>query len=162
MTHRTAPTLLFATLAAAQAAPTDAASPDLHDIGASINALAIDLWSKLAVTDGNLAYSPASIALALAMGTAGARGETQQELLRFLHVDDPARLPAFGVLGHQLTAKGKVELAIANRLFGDKSCLFEKPFLELLAKGFDSPFWFALRHLPSGAVLFAGKVMDPR
>ena len=27
---------------------------------------------------------------------------------------------------------------------------------------FDRPFWFVLRHLPSGAVLFAGKVMDPR
>ena len=140
MTPKTFPALLLAAAsAAAQAAPPVAPLPDLHDIGTSINALAIDLWSRLAVPDGNLACSPASIALALAMTTAGARGETQQELLRFLHVDDPARLPAFGVLGHQLTAEGKVQLAIANRLFGDESCPFEKPFLDLLAKDFGSP-----------------------
>ena len=132
--------LLAAALAAtsamdAQSAP---AAPDLAPVGAAINALGLDLWGKLAAGNGNLAFSPASIAMALAMTTAGARGATQQELLRFLHVDDPGLLPAFGVLGRTLEQSAQVKLAIANRLFGDKGVPFEAAFLELLAKGFGS------------------------
>ena len=42
----------------------------MKNVGSSVNAVAIGLWGKLAATDGNLAYSPASIAIALAMTTA--------------------------------------------------------------------------------------------
>ena len=131
--------LALVPLSRAQSAPSVAVAPNLTKVGAAINALAVDLWGQLATRDGNLAFSPASIAMGLAMTTAGARGATQQELLRFLHVDDPALLPVFGVLGRALTADATVKVTVANRLFGDKALPFEPPFLELLAKGFDSP-----------------------
>jgi serpin B len=144
MTHTALPALILAAVAATRSAMTQtpqdvAVSPNTKAVGTAINALAVDLWGKLAPAEGNLSCSPASIATALAMTTAGARGTTQQELLAFLHVADQNLLPVFGALGRRLTTEGKVKLAIANRLFGDKGCPFEKPYLELLAQGFGSP-----------------------
>jgi serpin B len=51
-------------------------------------AFGTDLYGKLAGT-GNLVFSPASIATALRMALAGARGETATELAAALHVSGP-------------------------------------------------------------------------
>jgi serpin B len=51
-------------------------------------AFGTDLYLKLAAT-GNVVFSPASIAAALRMALAGARGDTAAELAAVLHLPDP-------------------------------------------------------------------------
>jgi serpin B len=58
-------------------------------------AFGTDLYLKLAGT-GNLVFSPASIAAALRMALAGARGDTAAELAAALHLPGPALLASTG------------------------------------------------------------------
>ena len=51
----------------------------------SVNAFGLDLWKR--VGEGNQTISPASVAIALDMTFAGARGETADEMARVLHVE---------------------------------------------------------------------------
>jgi serpin B len=67
----------------------------------STTRFALDLYRVLGKIDGNLFFSPGSIAIALAMAYAGARGETAREMAATMHLPDldPARLhAAFGFL----------------------------------------------------------------
>src|SRR3954462_10904541 len=57
---------------------------------AAAGSLAVDLWGQLGTTDDNLALSPFSIAVALAMTANGATGKTSQQMLDVLHVDSLA------------------------------------------------------------------------
>lgn len=52
-------------------------------------AFGADLHCKLAVGGGNVVFSPASVAAALTMALAGARGETAAELANVLRLDGP-------------------------------------------------------------------------
>jgi serpin B len=73
----------------------------------AINEFAFQLYRALgASSGGNLFISPYSIAAALMMAAAGARGSTQAELIRALHIEgEPAQLlPALAALTHDLTA----------------------------------------------------------
>jgi serine protease inhibitor len=56
---------------------------------AGYNALALRLFRTLAQSDGNIVMSPLSIGMALAMGLAGAAGETADEMARVLGFDGP-------------------------------------------------------------------------
>jgi len=63
-----------------------AADPGAASGGArAINALGADLYRILAVGDANLVFSPASIATALAMARAGAKGQTAAEMDAVMH-----------------------------------------------------------------------------
>jgi serpin B len=125
---------------AAQEPTKGQSKPGLARVGTATQALAVDLWARVAAAEGNVSYSPASIALAVAMTTAGARGETQKELLRFLHAD-AADLPRFAELARLVegSAKGTNQVTITNRLFGAKSQELERPFLDLLDREFRAP-----------------------
>ena len=72
--------------------PTEpAARPLPSDLAASNNLFATDLYAKLRERPGNLAFSPTSMSLALAMTYAGARGETAEQMrtvLRFAVPDE--------------------------------------------------------------------------
>lgn len=50
----------------------------------TVNPLAFSLYAELAQADGNLFFSPFSIATALAMAAEGARGETAQQMAKVL------------------------------------------------------------------------------
>ena len=75
--------LLLAPLAGA--ARGDAGEPPPR-LAQSSNALGFDLYERLRDREGNLAFSPASIEIALAMTWAGARGDTAKEMSRVLHL----------------------------------------------------------------------------
>ena len=116
-----------------------------------VNDFGVDMYHRLASpTDGadgptNLVFSPASIALALAMTRAGAAGTTATEMDAVLHAGDPATLPhSMNSLTTELSARTKtvevpgaeptnVELSIANSLWAQQDLAFESAFLDLLA-----------------------------
>jgi len=100
------------------------------------NAFALDLYSQLKTTPGNLFFSPYSIPTALAMTYAGARGETEKQMSRVLHFDKGQNHlhSAFGELQRQLGEAGKqkgIELSVANALWAQKGHPFLPDFLKL-------------------------------
>lgn len=106
------------------------------------NALAFDLYRLVKTTPGNLAMSPASISAALAMTYGGARGETEAQMKRVLHLEGSreATMSAWGTLAKALQSPDRpLKLRIANRLFGDKSAKFEPAFLEQTRTAYAAP-----------------------
>lgn len=104
------------------------------------NEFAIALFQRLAAAErGNIFCSPYSISSALAMTYAGARGQTAREMaqvLRFTGPDEQVHR-GFGELTDSLNAEGKagkVQLVVANALWGQKGFRFEKDFLALTGR----------------------------
>jgi serpin B len=100
------------------------------------NAFAFDLYRRLRDRPGNLFFSPYSISSALAMTSAGARGDTLKEMTAALHFLEQDRLhPAFTALIRQINSDGKkklpYELSTANALWGQKGYPFQPPFLKV-------------------------------
>jgi serpin B len=111
-------------------------------LGASSNALGFDLYARTRSAPGNLAMSPASISAALAMTFGGARGETEAQMKRVLHVDGSrdAVMSDWGKLSRALQNPARpVALRIANRLFGEKTVKFEQPFIDRTRADFAAP-----------------------
>ncbi|CAN5539045.1 serpin family protein [soil metagenome] len=117
---------------------------------AAVNAFADDLFLHLTTVDptANLVFSPASIALALAMASAGAKGATLAEMDTVLHITDPstihrsmnglaAALDAANATQDNTTQGGEgtseVQLSVANSLWGQTGLHFEQAFLDLLS-----------------------------
>ncbi len=107
------------------------------------NAFAVDLYQRVRGEPGNLFFSPASIEIALAMTTAGARGETAEQMSRVLHIEGDAAAfhdAAARMLTSWNDASGaEYELHVANRLFGERSYRFEAPFLTLVRESYRAP-----------------------
>jgi serpin B len=104
----------------------------------AVNDFGISLYRQLAVADatGNIVMSPASIAIALTMTAAGARGVTLDEMIATLHIADPTTIHhSMNALTAQLDAlsHGDVQLSIANSLWGQSDLTFQQQFLDLLA-----------------------------
>ncbi len=120
----------------------------------SVNAFAVDMYGRLrtdasAKLDGkNIVFSPTSIALALAMARAGARGTTASEMDDVLRADGwkplAARLNALDqeLAGHNATWTDydknthALSLRIANTAFGQRGYALEQAFLDAIAEGF--------------------------
>ena len=64
----------------------------MNDLAAASNAFAFDLYAQLRTGDGDLFFSPYSILTALAMTSAGARGQTLADMSRVLHLPGQAEL----------------------------------------------------------------------
>jgi len=126
------------------------ADADPRAAAAAINAFADDLYAALVAQDqnANLVFSPASIALALAMTSAGAKGTTLTEIDEVLHITDPTGIHRSmnGLAAHfdslnqtrDNTIEGgegtsSVQLSIANSLWGQSGLQFQQAFLDLLA-----------------------------
>jgi len=101
---------------------------------------AFDLYSRLREHEGNLVVSPVSVATALGMVLAGARGETEQEIARVLHVAEVSRDEAHRAaadLQNDLNGRGEEReytLAIANRLWAHDDQTILDDFSALLQK----------------------------
>jgi serpin B len=97
---------------------------------------ALDLYGQLKKAKGNLFFSPYSISTALAMTSAGARGETLDQMNRTLHLD-PARektAAAFHQLITSLNGNGgqrRFELVTANALWAAKQYPIVPAFLAM-------------------------------
>jgi serine protease inhibitor len=117
---------------------------------AAINAFGMNLYQKVAAGGGtaNVVFSPASIALALAMTRPGARGTTAAQLDAVLHglAGGTAGTDPINALDQALAARSgtfdtaygprTVALRIANAPFGQRGETFEQAYLDALASGF--------------------------
>jgi serpin B len=74
---------------AARAGAQDAARAGAQDAARADDAFGADLFPRLGSGDGNMIFSPASIAAALRMALLGARGETAAQLAATLHLAGP-------------------------------------------------------------------------
>jgi serpin B len=112
---------------------------------ASMASFTRDLWDAVGETDANLALSPYSIAVALAMTANGARGDTANRMRDVLHVDSLAAYnTGMAALTQELAAlagpvevagkPSEIDLSPANQLFGDASVQWQRAFLTVLAK----------------------------
>ncbi len=89
-------------------------------------AFALDLYSHLKETPGNLLFSPLSISPCLAMTYAGARGETETQMGRVLRFskDQPRLHSAFGELLRQLN---QMEKPMVTRIQFDEDGIQPSP-----------------------------------
>ena len=122
--------------AAVAAAPTATADPALVQ---GNNAFGWDLYAQLRAKAGNRFCSPFSVSTALAMTSAGAKGQTLDEMAKTLHLPPgtDAAHAGFGALLKQLQAdpvKRGFELSVANALWGQQGLPFRKEFLDLTQK----------------------------
>lgn len=115
------------------------------DVDAAVRgntSFALDLYRELAASPGNLFFSPFSISESLAMTWAGARGETEAQIARALHLDlSQIKLhPALHALerGIEQRAGSGVDahLTIAHALWGQQGYPVSTPFLDTLAQSY--------------------------
>lgn len=128
-------------LAALPFALLGAAAPQspVNRLAQGSNAFGFDLYKQLRAQPGNLAFSPASITMALAMTWGGARGETAAQMKQVLHFDHTpdAVMLASGKLAAALQDPARpIVFRIANRLFGEKTYRFEHAYLETTKAAF--------------------------
>jgi serpin B len=121
--------------AAAPSAPP--AAPPRGFAGAS-NRFGLDLYARLRATPGNLALSPASISIGLAMPWTGARGETATQMAKVLHLTGGDVAAEGGNVAESWSRQGEVTLRAANRLFGEKTYRFHAGFVARLKPMFDA------------------------
>jgi serpin B len=119
--------------------PAEARPADVAALVKGDTAFALDLYRQLLkekdADKGNLFLSPYSISSALAMTSAGARGDTLTEMEATLHLPAQDRLhPAFAALNRQANGDGQkrgYQLRTANALWGHKDLGFLPAFLKL-------------------------------
>jgi serpin B len=121
----------------------DASTPE--GATAASNAFGFDIYARIKQDGDNLICSPFSAAVALNMASAGARGQTRDEMLSVLHVD-PQRAAethaSFGGLLGALNARDGtdgVALHVADRLWGQAGTGFKPDFLALLRDSYGAP-----------------------
>ena len=110
--------------ARADGRPDGAVPGDVRGVVQGNNAFALDLYARLRAKGGNLFCSPYSVSTALAMTSAGARGETAAQMARVLHFSlDRERLhAAFAELIREINGHGlprDYQLSVAQSLWGD-------------------------------------------
>jgi serpin B len=110
---------------------------DVAKVAEGCNRFAFDLYSRLKGVEGNLFLSPYSISTALTMTSAGARGQTADQMAKTLCLpaSGGAIHVAYATLQRDLNAtgaKGVFDLVVANRLWGQKGYTFLQDFLALL------------------------------
>jgi serpin B len=132
-------------LVASDAKRSDGDRAAVPDAVTSIHALGAGLYAQSSAV-GNLALSPYSVAVALALTLNGARGATLDEMLDVLAADDADRLngglnaltqAVESMAGKRRRNDGSthvVALDSANALFGQQGVRWEGDFLDTLAR----------------------------
>lgn len=132
----------------ARATSTDVTAAELAMLVAGDTDFAIDLF-QVAADEGNALLSPYSVAAALTMTYAGARGNTAHEMRGVLHLalPDDRIHAARNELDLRITAEPAVlegedgepfAIRVANSLWGQAGYPFQEEFLALLAENYDA------------------------
>jgi serpin B len=136
------------------------AADDTNVAATAVNALGVDLLTRVAKPDENALLSPYSIQSALAMTYAGAAGETKTEMARVLHypADETNLHRSFAAFRENFDAINKSAiqqqidsdddslpgerfmLEVANRLYGQNGYAFRPEFLALVKDKYSAPF----------------------
>jgi serpin B len=139
-TPDTTPAKRFATPSGLVMAPPS--SDELKGLARSDTAFGLDLFAKIRAQKGNLALSPLSLATALTMIWAGARGETAEQMKKVLHLSGTTE-QALSLNGTLLASyqdpELKVTLRIANRLFVEKMYTLNPSYLDSTKTTFGAP-----------------------
>jgi serpin B len=114
--------------AAENVQPLSPTSAEARTAAASVDAFAADLHAALP-KEGNLFYSPTSIAVALSMTSQGARGATKDEMDKVLHT--PPSVATYAALMARYAQSKSPEIAIANRAYMDGSLAIEPDFAKV-------------------------------
>ncbi|MCA9607394.1 MAG: serpin family protein [Myxococcales bacterium] len=119
-------------------------TPDqAHLFADASDRFAMDLWQQLRRQEGNLAVSPASISVALAMTWGGARGETADQMARTMHFGgdaDAYHAAASAVLSTWNDPDQEAyQLAVANRIFAEQTYVWQDDFLTLTRDDYAAP-----------------------
>ena len=135
-------------LAAVDLPRAETTAEDATSAANAVNAFGFDLYRLATAGDDNLVLSPASIALALGMARAGARGDTAAEMDAVLHDAASDEHAAWlNALEAALAARNRtvtddegadhdLALRIANASFAQRDYDFEEAYLEALATRF--------------------------
>jgi serpin B len=104
----------------------------------AVNLFATDVYEHLQREEGNLFFSPLSIATSLAMAYAGASGQTAAEMEQVLHLgSEPGIHGAFGDLMDSIRSHAEYPsgtlLTVANAIWPDDSFPVRQSFLELIS-----------------------------
>jgi serpin B len=125
----------------------DVGQDELTTRVAGNNAFAFDLYQIVREEKENAFYSPHSIALALAMAYAGARGETEEEMaetLRYTLSQDRLHA-AFNALALHLASRDaepeeesekRFRLVVANSIWGQSGYSFLQEYLDVLTRNY--------------------------
>ncbi len=97
---------------------------------------ALDRYQQLQGQKGNLFFSPASISIALAMTSAGAAGETRDEIMQTLHFGTSdeqlhVRMSALQQLWTNPLGENGIQLRLANRLWGMEKVGWQPAFMKI-------------------------------
>jgi serpin B len=115
--------------------PAQPKQPNTRPVVAGNTQFAVDLFHQLRTQEGNLFYSPFSISTALAMTSAGARGQTLEQMTRALHLPPQDDLhPAMAAILQQANVRGRKRaytLRTVNALWAQKGRPFRAEFLDL-------------------------------
>jgi serpin B len=95
-----------------------------------------DLFTRLSAREGNVAFSPLSVRMALAMVCAGARGPTAAEMEAALRCDAGTHA-ALSALAREYD--GKEMPALANAVWVQQGAALEPAYLELLRDRYGAP-----------------------
>ncbi|MCE1228065.1 MAG: serpin family protein [Firmicutes bacterium] len=118
---------------------------EVKELAKSSNRFALKLYREFSKEPGNLIFSPYGIYEALAMSSAGASGQTQQELKAILHTElpEPRLSRSIATLDDDLIAmpgwpKAKIPSIFHsfNGLWLDRSVPLQKPFVKMLKADF--------------------------
>ncbi|MGF1644908.1 MAG: serpin family protein [Thiotrichales bacterium] len=120
---------------------------ELGALVAGNTAFAFNLYQRLAVNEGNLAFSPHSISVALAMVYAGAKGVTGAEIAQALafNLGEPALHRAFNALDLALASRGAnaagkdgkpFRLRTVNAAWAQRGYPFVPGYLDTLARNY--------------------------
>lgn len=131
-----------------RATTTDVGDQELAQLVDGNTEFAVDLYRTLA-DDENLLLSPYSVAAALTMTYAGARGITAEEMRDVLHLglDDDRIHAARNELDLRITAEPEAlpdddrepfTIRVANSLWGQEGYPFREAFLTVLAQQYDA------------------------
>jgi serpin B len=118
-------------------------SAEVKSVVAANNAFALDLYQKLEDQPGNLFFSPYSLSTSLAMACAGARGQTEKEMIQTMHFNlPPEKLhPTFKTLAgrmDKIQRWNRIVLKSARSLWCQKGHDFTGTFLDLVRDNYSA------------------------